>query len=333
MFSLIATSSDSNKILISIPSITTESETPEINSQILPSWCSAICLLTGKNQKNLSDWEKQALLIQNHLATTNLIKEKVSTLFKFLTIEAEKEENKELEFARGQINLFFSGVVQMQNLAIENALRTNDQSKIELVYQTSLKTAKTFYLTKFSLNKTDWTPHKDPISLKETLLKHGPMLVFGNFGRKFYAGDPFPLEEKFLNHTLWGWKKGEKRLSGNQIEAVILIGAWIEKSSSRVYFVDPQETEIPLKDRNIYVISYNNLLANIANDDEQLFSTIKPDDDFYCIPCLTPLGFQLGVPMYKVLENPHTRYPGIDYKKTCKSNYGFHCKNIALKPS
>lgn len=333
-----------HKILVSIPTlqktgqnqdaeVSTSSETREVYDSKFPSWYSGIYLLLGRIeeicsqfQEQMSGWEQRAFSLQEKLVSHEEVEKAAEILLNFLDQELEKEENKHLKFTNGAVTIHFSGDVAINKALIRQAKLKTDKPLLQSTYERMMQTTRRFYFSQFNLKKTSWTPHEDPIKLKEILSEHGPLLVFGRFGQKFYEDEQFQLtDEKFLSHEFFGWRKGAKRVSESQaktIEAVIVVGAWIDKGISRVYFVDPYA----LGGRKINVISYANLIANITNENLMLFSNIEADQDFDYTPSFNKDTFgKIG--LYNLLENPGKRHPGIDYHKQCKSNYGYHNKD------
>lgn len=340
MLSLTALQPNNNEFFISIPPLK-EAQNPEMacSSQEthppkLLSWYAAIYILRGKineiyaaSQKDMYEWEKRVFALNQQLVECNDLIKATHHIDEFLKAESVLEENRNLFFRNGNMTINFSGQVLLLSQVFEVARTINDLRMFPIVHNGLLMTVKRLSLASFNFRVSSWNPHQEPIHLKETLSKYGPMLVFGRFGRQFYEQEPFQLNEKFLDHQLLGWKKEGKRRNDDLIETVILVGASVFKNTSRIYFVDPKDTEDSLQARKIYAISYHNLMTHIFTEESHLFSSIK-NNDFDYIPRIPPELFgKANIP--DMMANP-LNYPGIYYNKLCKSNYGYHSNDISL---
>lgn len=285
------------------------------------SWFSAIFLLRNfpfaSSIKH--DWEKRAISLREKLEecdtkSKDQMEKATRILLQSLKIDAESEENELMKFTEGFTTKHFVGQFQVTELLFN---KTQD-----IKYHKDLSDlARDFYFSKFSFEKSSWTPHAKPIKLKETLSKQGPLLIFGRFGQKFYAEEAHKLKEQFLGRDVFAWNKGAKRLSESHVEAIIVIGAWIGNNDSRVYFYDPCDSKRKFENHKIFVISFNNLLTNITNTRLELFSQIKGKDLDYT-PSFTQKTFG-KIPLFDLLSS-NQKHPDMEYDEKCKSVYGYY---------
>lgn len=305
--------SDSTKVLINVPLDTISTQTHSSSS-----WFRAVKILGKMN----SDFQDRAFALQQVLSETRRndsqnLSERARGIVKFIAEESEKPENKNLSLPQaGRIQ------PQLDLYRLMHRVGIFPQNNISETYSDALCMAMRVTMVKAGLRQSTWTPHANPVDLKDALVKNGPMIIFGHFGQKFYESQSFKLENAFCNKEVWGWKPDAKRSSEQDPEAVILVGALVTQASARVFFIDPLDAVDPVaKSQKVYAISFKNLEAHIMNDCQKLFSAIKSDDHDE-IPRVTAETFG-KIPLFNVLQNPQQRYAGMSYTRSCKSIYGY----------
>ena len=111
----------------------------------------------------------------------------------------------------------------------------------------------------YNLHVSSWMPTQPFESLAAEIQRHGPLIVFGTFGRSFYEVPPKKLEKTINNRDIYGWSKTDKKIPGTlMIHAVLLVGAEKIKNRQLVYYIDPIDPSDPShrETQRIYAMSY-----------------------------------------------------------------------------
>lgn len=137
----------------------------------------------------------------------------------------------------------------------------------------------------YGFKEAEWKPSQPISSLFQSLKNHGPLYVGGLFGRSYYAKGP-TIRQTIEGRPIYGWAPEDRlpaatagHLFGEQVSAghaIVIIGAAIGGSKGGyVYFVDPSDgsSATDPSQQKIYVISYENLVANVITTDGRKFDS------------------------------------------------------------
>ncbi|MBS0605599.1 MAG: hypothetical protein JSR57_01505 [Verrucomicrobia bacterium] len=131
----------------------------------------------------------------------------------------------------------------------------------------------------YGFKEAEWRTSQTISSLFQTLKNHGPLYVGGLFGNSYYAKEP-TIRQIIEGRSIYGWAPEDRlpateagHLFGEQVSAghaIVIIGA--AKGGSKggyVYFIDPSDgsSATDPSQQKIYVISYENFVANVSTTD------------------------------------------------------------------
>lgn len=117
----------------------------------------------------------------------------------------------------------------------------------------------------YDLKISSWD-HTQPFqTFLETMKNEGPLVVSGIFGSYYYS-EPPTTRETIKNISIYGWRPGTRIETSKTAHAITLIGARKYQNQELVFYIDPNDSSDPLKERKVYKISYASLINNVMGN-------------------------------------------------------------------
>jgi len=119
----------------------------------------------------------------------------------------------------------------------------------------------------FELKESSWAPNQQLPHLISELKARGPLVIAGLFGTSFYSTDPFIMNEKIAERSIYAWPPGTKSTSSSRGHTITVIGARKCDNKELVYYVDPLDPSDPkdITAQKIYAISYRSFKESVIN--------------------------------------------------------------------
>jgi hypothetical protein len=163
------------------------------------------------------------------------------------------------------------GTSSLKGPALKNALKSHKafiletfkQSKNDFSSSATACIARTEWALACNLKPSDLSPHQTADELSALLVKEGPIIVCGYFGRSYYTQSPILLDQTFNGYELYSWPHFAKQTPSPYSHAIILVGVCMHEGSEQVYFLDPNDDSPADEPRKLYTQSLDTFHSHL----------------------------------------------------------------------